>query len=307
MEYIYYKDSKGNFGDDLNAWLWPKFFGEAKADGDAFVGIGSILANDSPLFRNIPNKRKIVFGTGIRPAWQPFAYDNTWDIRFLRGPLSSYAFNNQYEYIADAAYALGLVNDFNAYRDVEKKYEISVIPYFRSLAYFDWEQLCKQLGFHYISPSAEKGIEHVLREIAASKYVIAEAMHGAIISDILRVPWHRFVLTTPVTEGAKVSEFKWMDWLCSIDQPNIDASFIRLYRKSFVHGWLKKLTGNVMHADFMVKKVVREELVKTLSAVDNYYLSKDDVVERINSRISEKIHQLKKEKGIYQHSNAIQY
>lgn len=307
MEYIYYKDSKGNFGDDLNAWLWPKFFGEARPDGDAFVGIGSILANDSPLFKNLSGKRKIVFGTGIRPGWAPFAYDSSWDIKFLRGPLSSYAFNNQYEHIADAAYALGLISDFNAYRDVEKKYEISVIPYFKSLAYFDWEQICKQLGYHYISPSAEHGIEQTLREIAASKFVIAEAMHGAIISDILRVPWSRFVLTTPITEGLKVSEFKWMDWLYSIDLPATETAFIKLYRKSSVHQWIRKMSGNIVHADFLVKKVVKDELLRTLSSIDNYYLSKDEVIERINSRISEKIYQLKQEKGIYHHNNAIQY
>jgi len=121
------------------------------------------------------------------------------------------------------------------------------------------------------------------------------------------VPWSRFVLTTPVTEGLKVSEFKWMDWLYSIDLPATETAFIKMYRKSSLHQWLKKLSGNIVHTEFLVKKVVKEELLKTLSSIDNYYLSKDDVIERINSRISEKIYQLKQEKGIYHHNNAIQY
>ncbi len=86
MEYIYYKDAKGNFGDDLNAWLWPQFFGpHDPSSPHAFVGIGSILAHDSPLFRSLNGRRKIVFGTGVRPGYKSFSFDGDWDVRFLRG------------------------------------------------------------------------------------------------------------------------------------------------------------------------------------------------------------------------------
>ncbi|KAA2243661.1 polysaccharide pyruvyl transferase family protein [Chitinophaga agrisoli] len=297
MNYIYYKDPKGNFGDDLNGWLWPQLFGVEQPDNDAFIGIGSILYNDSPLFRDLGNKRKIVFGTGIRPGYKNFTCDNTWDIRFLRGPLSAYNFNNTYEYIADAAYALRLTNDFNNIRSVKKQYEISVIPYFKSLEFFDWQAICDQLGFHYISPAAEKGVEHTLREIAASRYVIAEAMHGAIIADILRVPWSRFVLSTPFTEGGKVSEFKWMDWLHSIQLYNTESTPIQLYRKSSLHTKLKKMSGNMISAEFFVKRVVKDELLSKLRAIKHFHLSNDSVINSIDSRMFEKAAQLRQEIG----------
>ncbi|UYQ92356.1 polysaccharide pyruvyl transferase family protein [Chitinophaga horti] len=293
MNYIYYKDAKGNFGDDLNAWLWPKFFGAAQANGDAFVGIGSILCKDSPLFKDLGQKRKIVFGTGVRPAYQAFKFDPSWDVKFLRGPFSASYFNNQHDYIADAAYALGLMEDYSEYVNTPKKYKVSVIPYFKSLEFFNWQAICNKLGYHYISPSAENGIAETLKEIAASEFVITEAMHGAIIADILRVPWSRFVLTTPYTEGSGVSEFKWMDWLHSIGQVQTDTTHIKLYRKSKVNSWVKNLTADMVNVEFLVKKVVRDQLVQQLGSIHNYSLSDDETIERVFSRMYEKAEEVK--------------
>lgn len=304
MEYIYYKDAKGNFGDDLNAWLWPQFFGPHNASSPhAFVGIGSILCHDSPLFRSLPGRRKIVFGTGVRPAYRSFTFDNEWDVRFLRGPLSAHYFNNEHPFIADAAYALGLSASFGRIASTPKKYKVSVIPYFRSLQYFDWQKVCDELGFHFISPTAEQGIEHTLEEIAASEVVIAEAMHGAIIADILRVPWSRFVLSTPFTEGSGVSEFKWMDWLFSIGQTGTETAHIKLYRKSFLHGWLKKVSGNVLNTEFLVKRAVREDLVKQLAGIRNFSLSTDTAIQEINNRFFDEIAALKAELNTVHHGD----
>ena len=50
MKLFYYQDPGGNFGDDLNAWLWPRLIPEL-LDGDEgslFVGIGSILDRRIP-------------------------------------------------------------------------------------------------------------------------------------------------------------------------------------------------------------------------------------------------------------------
>lgn len=300
MQYIYYKDAKGNFGDDLNAWLWPKLFGaHNEKDDEAFVGIGSILCKDSPLFRNVADKKKIVFGTGIRPSYEKFELDDSWDVRFLRGPMSAAFLGNRHEYIADAAYATGLINDFGTYLNTPKKYKISVIPYFRSLRYFNWEQLCKKLGFHYISPLAEQGIEYTLREIAASEFVITEAMHGAIIADMLRVPWSRFVLTTPYIEGSMVSEFKWTDWLHSVEVFGTNTTHLKFYRKSFLHNIIKNLTGNRVHVEFLSKGGVQDELLTKLSAIKDFHLSEDHVIDRINNRMQEKAVGLRKEITLY--------
>ncbi|NLR60546.1 polysaccharide pyruvyl transferase family protein [Chitinophaga polysaccharea] len=299
MNYVYYRDPKGNFGDDLNGWLWPQLFGEGKdEDQDVFLGIGSILFNGSPLFRELTAQRKIVFGTGVRPVYKTFHLDSSWDIRFLRGPLSAYAFNNQFPYVADAAYAIRQLPDFERLLHVPKKYKVSVIPYFKSVPFFNWESICYRLGFNYISPRSEQGVEHTLKEIAASEYVIAEAMHGAILADALRVPWHRFVLSTPHTEGSGVSEFKWMDWQAAIQLYNIDATQVKLYRKSFLHQKIKSLSGNRISAEFLAPDMVKSDLLKALQGIAEFYLSAEEVLRRIDYKIHDQVALLQKEQRI---------
>jgi succinoglycan biosynthesis protein ExoV len=295
MELVYYKYAKGNFGDDLNAWLWPKFFNNNKNDNKVFIGIGSILYNDFPEFKLIQDKNKIVFGTGIRNSYSPFEIDNTWSVKFLRGPLSAYTMNNQFEYIADAAYALSLAENFNSILNTPKKYDVSVIPYFKSLDYLNWKEICDQLGFHFISPSAEGGLENTLKEIAASRFVISEAMHGAIIADILRVPWNRFVFSTPYTEGPMVSEFKWSDWLYSIDKFRTNTTAIDSYSRGYIYKIFQRLTQRKVNLEIFFSSDSKSDVLNKLSKVNDYYLSSDSKFDTITNRINDKIIQLKKE------------
>jgi len=46
MHLWYWMAPKGNIGDDINPWLWPRVFGEdffCETDPDRFIGIGSVL------------------------------------------------------------------------------------------------------------------------------------------------------------------------------------------------------------------------------------------------------------------------
>jgi hypothetical protein len=297
MRYLYYKSDRGNFGDDLNPWLWSKFFGENNVDdNNVLLGIGSILHNDIELIKSLKsNQRKIVFGAGVRPSYTHFKTDKTWDIRFLRGPLSAGTFGNKYKYIADAAYAMRLTENFNELKNQDKKHEIGLMPYFKSMQYFDWEGICKLLGFKFISPYSENGVEQTVKEIASCKVLITEAMHGAIVADILRVPWSRYVLSTPFTEGPMVSEFKWADWLHSINLGNIDVTFINFYKKTRLNSYILKATRNFVNAEFLVKSIVKKDLVETLKSINNFYLSDDKMVNNIDLKISEEISLLKNE------------
>ncbi len=295
MNYVYFKAKQGNFGDDLNGWLWPQFFGPDNLEDDYFIGIGSILFKESKLLKSLSNKKKIIFGSGIRPAYKPFIIDDTWDVQFLRGPLSAGALGNKHEYISDSAYALRLTKGFKQLITTEKKYKISVIPYFHSLKYFDWENLCQKLGYHYISPLSEAGVEHTMQEIASSEHIITEAMHGAIVADALRVPWSRFILTTPYTEGQMISEFKWMDWLYSAEVLIDKPVYIQFYRNSFLNRWVKTLSNQIIDAKFFLKRKVEEDILKQLSSVTTYYLSKNAVIEKIDNRIQQKITSLQEQ------------
>ena len=298
MKYLFYSSPKGNFGDDLNPWLWPKLLGDVSSLPDAFfLGIGSLLHGQSPLLAKAAGKRKIVFGTGVRPSptFSSFQVDNSWDIRFLRGPLSAISLGNRYEYIADGAYAVRLVEDFRRLAAVDKRYETSLMPYFHSLDYLDWEAICRELGFHYISPRSEKGVEDTLREIAASRRLITEAMHGAILADVFRVPWHRFVFSTPHTEGAMVSDFKWKDWLFSIDAYDYRTTFVPFHRKSRVQEWLRKLSGDRLSAELFLEAPARAELLSKLAAVRDFNLSGDARIASIDERMGIKTEGLKVE------------
>ena len=62
MKLYYYRDPVGNFGDDLNPWIWttllPDFLDDD--DTDLFLGIGTVINSAVP---SAP--RKLVFGAGL--------------------------------------------------------------------------------------------------------------------------------------------------------------------------------------------------------------------------------------------------
>jgi succinoglycan biosynthesis protein ExoV len=305
MRYIYYKDEHGNFGDDLNSWIWPLLFGtiENRNLDKVFYGIGTILSKSTKLIDLDSNIPKVVFGTGVRPSFDPITIDKSWDIKFVRGPLSSMAIGGQVEYISDAAYTIRQLDSFPEFLNTDKIHEISLIPHISSTSKFDWRAICKKLGFNYISPHSESGVEDTIKEIASSKYVLAEAMHGAILADILRIPWKRFVLSTTTGEGTMISEFKWMDWLFSLKIPATQTIHINLYRKTFLNKLLLKGTLGIVNAEFLLKRKVEIDILKKLSAISthDFYLSDENVICDIDLRLKEKIQEIRCE--IYQHNN----
>jgi len=207
MNIIYFKSDIGNFGDDLNPWLWEQLFGDFssyKKDLD-FIGIGSILDT-----RINSDNAKLVFGSGVRDFDFDINEISNLEISFVRGPISSRLTNNS-NYITDAAYALRLLPQKN----YTKKYKTSIIPYFRHAYQFNWKLFEKFTGIHVIMPT--QPVEKVIEEINQSENILAVAMHGAILADIYRVPWMRVKFSKHGHESALTSELKWNDWLRSID------------------------------------------------------------------------------------------
>jgi succinoglycan biosynthesis protein ExoV len=82
------------------------------------------------------------------------------------------------------------------------------MPHWYSAENGDWRTVCAQAGMHYIDPLG--GVEQVLSEIQATRLLITEALHGAIVADALRVPW------VPVVAYKHILALKWLDWCESL-------------------------------------------------------------------------------------------
>lgn len=204
MRLYYYKTPAGNFGDDLNQWLWRQLFPipieQCFDDETLFLGIGSILNSEIPKY---PPK-KIVFGTGYGYGSLPSVTD-AWRFICVRGPLTAQALElPPSAAICDSAL---LVRELvEPARSAEHK--IAFMPHHRMINADDWQSVCESLDICYIDPAAP--IQNILDKIRSSELVISESLHGAIMADAFRVPW------IPVRTNSFILEFKWQDWCASI-------------------------------------------------------------------------------------------
>lgn len=211
MKLYYYIDPKGNFGDDLNPWLWQRLIPEVLNDDPSslLVGIGSILDHRIP---SAPIKH--VLGGGVGYGKLPNV-DEKFVFHAVRGPMTASALGLKNELaITDAAV---LVRRVVPFQSEFKQYDFGFMTTGHSEYHYDWERLCQELGFRFIS--CHWPVEKVIKEINSCKTLISEAMHGAIVADTLRVPW------IPVALDKTVLPFKWKDWLSTLNLP-YDPTFI---------------------------------------------------------------------------------
>lgn len=202
MKLYYYQDPAGNFGDDLNPWLWyglaPELFDD---DGSSLlVGIGTLINSKVPAA-----PRKLVFGSGVGYGAAP-KIDANWDFYCVRGPLSAQTLG------LDKSLALSdpavLITQIMPKTTVERTGMVSFMPHHASLHYADWKSICEQAGINYIDPAAN--MHEIVFQIRQSRLVIAEAMHLAIVADAFRTPW------VPVACYDHILRFKWDDWCQSL-------------------------------------------------------------------------------------------
>ena len=210
MKLHYFRSRHGNFGDDLNGWLWPELMPgvwDSGADGITFVGVGTILN------KLVPDSRlKIVLGSGVGYAPLPSGlHDGSWDVLAVRGPLSARAAGLPADKaITDGAILLswlpGLVK-----RPQERTGGVVFVPHVSSAETGAWEDICERLGITYVDPRWD--FRKVFALIGDARLVLADAMHAAIVADTFRVPF------VPLVSSSEISSFKWMDWTLSMDLP----------------------------------------------------------------------------------------
>jgi succinoglycan biosynthesis protein ExoV len=276
-----------NFGDALNPSIFSKFLPDFFDDDDSvdFFGIGSIIGFDMVHAA----KRKVIFSSGFAYGSLP-ELDHTYDVICVRGPRTAAILNLDKKLaITDGA---ALLREF-AFPVREKKHKFSFMPHWRSEETYAWKSLCEAAGIHYISP--RNSTETVIGEIMETETMLAEAMHGAIVSDALRVPW------VPVKGYAAVNDFKWSDWAASLDmeyQPNhirsisMDDGHIQsaigrkfgvvpsLVRSSLAYGYQKY--QDLFHRDATVKQLQELKNRKAYLSDDNLFNAKvDQLLEKV--------------------------
>jgi succinoglycan biosynthesis protein ExoV len=203
MQLYYWRSREGNFGDDLNLWLWPALMPDAwsQEDGVVFLGVGSILNNRVP-----EGRLRVVFGSGVGYHDLPPDYRSpNWRIYCVRGPLSARVLDLSNELaICDSAVLLRTVLRPAAVDPAP----VVFVPHWSSVLVGQWREACQLAGIGFIDPRSDS--RSVVTSLATARLVIAESMHAAIIADAFRVPW------VPALASPTISSFKWQDWCQSL-------------------------------------------------------------------------------------------
>ncbi len=206
MTPFYWESAHGNFGDDLNLWLWDFLLpGFRDVHPDVLlVGVGTVL-NRALL---PADGRKLVIGSGFGYGALPDMTDKSlWDIRAVRGPRTAEKLGIDPEFgIIDPAV---MVADMPEFRNLPKTNGTIFVPHWESTIGSIWPAVCQTVGVTYVDPRGEA--KAVISAIAQSELVIAESMHAAILADAFRVPW------VAVSTSEEINAFKWSDWADTVE------------------------------------------------------------------------------------------
>jgi len=294
-----YYNETNNFGDLLNPLIFNHYLtGFFDDDPETiFLGIGTLLG----LEKGTPiTKKIIVFSSGYGHG-DTFTYgtapviDERYDVMCVRGPLTAKVLGlNPSFALSDGALLLNHMN----FQERKKRHAYSYIPHHVSEGMFDgWPEITEAAGLHFISP--HENVLSIIEQIQESEVVITEAMHGAIIADIFRVPW------IPVKAYSHINEFKWQDWALTL---NLKVEFHPLgslfnkrlikamIRNAMPHTWQKPLTAmaaliyKINHDRQRKRQVIRE--LKNAKAV-RPFLSKRQLLNDKSSQLLDKIELLK--------------
>lgn len=285
MKLIAYKGEQPNFGDELNHWMWPQllpgFFDEN--EDTVFLGIGSIIGERA--FSSA--QQKIVFGAGFVPEYhaQPDMAGRDWKIYFVRGLRTAQLLGLGPELaLGDPAILLRNLLACKA----RPREVVSFMPHWQSLERGNWEEACRRACINLIDP--RRPVEEVIGELLRSRLVLAEAMHGAIVADCLRIPW---VALLPLN---KVHRAKWHDWAAAL---GLKPGFCRLVpsslqelRLSFLRGLVMALPGQKLIGRALVKLSAWRLRCLAKSAGS---LSTDEAIERVTAAMQQKLEELRRD------------
>jgi len=275
MKLHYFKSENGNFGDDLNPWLWNKLlpFEFDENEDEILYAIGTVLNHKMP-----KESVKYIFGSGFGYG-EALKVDETWKVYALRGFRTAAKLGLDKRYvITDSALLVR-----NVIEPLEKEIgEVGFMPHHDSVNMADFENLCREAGIVYISP--EESVDVIFEKLGNCKLLVAEAMHGAIVADALRIPW------VPVVCYSHINEFKWGDWLDTVEISYNPIRMTAYFNPEWNNDFQKRLKNSMKRAlrEFNLGKglfppppkrsseKLRKQFVEELKAIRNnakFYLS----------------------------------
>jgi hypothetical protein len=205
MQIKYCPIEGGNFGDALNTMVWDRLFPDLTEikQGILVYGIGTLLDG-----RHDRSLKKIVLGSGLGEA-RAARPDPNWDFRWVRGPLSAHEFGLPDDLaLGDPAV---LWPELQASCGGTANGPIGLIPHYRTWDSFDWVQVAANAGMVAINP--RQSPSEVIAQTRACSRILAESLHGAICADAMTIPW------APCILAHRFNEFKWKDWLATVNRP----------------------------------------------------------------------------------------
>tara|TARA_R110002110_G_scaffold91264_1_gene237375 strand:+ start:26723 stop:27601 length:879 start_codon:yes stop_codon:yes gene_type:complete len=284
MKLCYYHDTEGNFGDDLNAWLWPRLL-PGIIDGTCQVGeeykeqnngekallygIGTILDDRIP-----PAPVKFIAGSGCGYFDAP-KIDNSYNIYFVRGPNTAAQIGIDKELgIGDPAILLKQLIP----RPEKTIHKISLIMHCDTAKSGYWKSIAEDLGIHHIDPRSSDPMT-VVHALINSEYIITESLHGAIIADAFDIPW------LPISTMPHINPFKWDDWCKTVRLTYQPEKLISIYEDHQANS-LKKIVNSGK------AKIARRQLKKLL-AEQRSFNSAPQTIDSLCSQMTEKLELLK--------------
>jgi hypothetical protein len=265
---------RGNFGDELNRWLWNRMLPDAWSDADdgtLFVGIGTILDKNLPAA-----KVCIVFGAGVGYNAAPADISSSsarWRIYGVRGPLTARALKLDTRLaMTDPAILLATLPEFKGL----KRRGTIFIPHWKSVRYGYWQGICQNLGIEFVDPCQDSKL--VVARIASAEKVVAESMHAAIIADAFRVPW------IPVALSREISPFKWVDWAASLGAPYSPVCLPASDRIEFLRNALLKWSVHSNAAGYPSSSLVAQGARMHFEDLDLLMSGFEEIGRRINQQ-----------------------
>jgi hypothetical protein len=205
MQLFYCGRKTHNFGDFVNPWFWEQCMPGVLDDDprELVFGIGTILCSGTPM--PATTRRIHVLGSGYGYGDQP--PDPRLQIWFVRGPRTAAKLH------LDASAAISdpamLLPRLVSSPGPAVAHPSAFVPHIASMLLCDWATPCSLADIHLVDP--RQPTLDFIAAIRASRLVLAESMHGAMVADVFGVPW------IPVVSSDAILSFKWQDWLDTLE------------------------------------------------------------------------------------------